>query len=537
MVVTFLCPAKHPPGDPSRRFLLRVFSRSTTVLGLVAVLSLTGCGFKSAQGGAAGSAPDPGQRIVVDNFRAPVANWAPESDAAYILSLSGCLETLTKYDHAQGKVVPFLAEEWKQVSPVEWDFSIRDGVKFQDGTELTAEAVAASLQHVLDAKVPARAFNRTSISSVKAVDGGTVRVTTPGESPLVPYRLASVNTGVLAPAAYKDGTVDPFGHCTGPFTPVSEKPKQSLTLDRNENYWGGKVQLAGAEVRFITNGATRAAQVQTGEADVSLSIPAASLSGLKDAPNVSVLKADSSRTATLYLNNGRKPLDDVNVRKALRSALDLDALAASVYEGAALPSTGPFAPSEPWAGEKFSAPRQNVDEAKALLAGAGYTPERPLEIIAIVERAEFADVATVIQENLKNIGIPVTVQAKEYAAAEPDVLAGNYDMLLSQRNRLIDIADPIGFLTADYTCKGSYNLSHFCDADYDRIISEAGKASNPEERYGLYSQAGQILESKAVNVWLVNEQATDAIRSNVQGYVQDPLARYVLTAQTAKTGS
>ncbi|MFE4082598.1 ABC transporter substrate-binding protein [Paenarthrobacter sp. YIM B13468] len=506
-------------------------------LGLAALLALTGCGLSGAQTGTAGKAADTNQRIVVDNFRAPVANWALESDSAYILSLSGCLETLTKYDSAEGKVVPFLATEWKQVSPLEWDFTLRQGVKFQDGTDLTAESVAAALNTVLKAKVPARAFNPGIVSGVKAMDAKTVRVTTPAESPLVPFRLASVNTGILSPAAYQGATVDPFGHCTGPFVPVSEKAKQSLTLDRNKNYWGGQVQLAGAEVRFITNGATRAAQVQTGEADISLSIPASGLSTLKNASEVSVLKANSPRTATLYMNNGRAPFNNVDFRKALRSALDLDALAASVYEGAALPAAGPFAPSEPWASGKASPPKQNIEEAKKLLAEAGYTADRPLEIIAIVERSEFADVATVIQDNLKSIGVPVTIQAKEYASAEPDVLAGNYDMILSQRNRLIDIADPIGFLTADYTCKGTYNLSHFCNEEYDATIAEAAKTSNTEERYKLYAKAGEILDDQAVNLWLVNEQATDAIRSNVLAYVQDPLSRYVLTAQTAKSGS
>jgi peptide/nickel transport system substrate-binding protein len=110
-------------------------------------------------------------------------------------------------------------------------------------------------------------------------------------------------------------------------------------------------------------------------------------------------------------------------------------------------------------------------------------------------------------------------------------------MLLSQRNRLIDIADPIGFLTADYTCKGTYNLSHFCDPEYDRIIAEAATTVDTNERYKLYAEAGQILQDKSVNAWLVNEQATDAIRTNVLGYVQDPLSRYVLTAKTAKAAS
>jgi peptide/nickel transport system substrate-binding protein len=515
---------------------VRAVLRVSASMGVVTVLTLSGCGFSGGDGGSEPTG-ESDQRIVVDNFRAPVADWALESDAAYILSLSGCLETLTRYDETQGEIVPALATEWSQVSPTEWDFTLREGVQFQDGTPLTADAVVTSLQDVLDAEVPARAFGPAVVSGVEVVDERTVRVTTPDESPLVPYRLASVNTGVLAPAAFEGESVDPFGHCTGPFTPVSEQPKQSLTLDRNEDYWGGPVQLAGAEVRFITDGATRATQVQTGEADVSLSIPVADLSALEAASDVEVLKAESPRTATLYMNNSRAPFDDVDFRRAVRSALDLEALAGSVYEGAALPGTGPFASSEPWAVEGAGTPPQDVEAAKELLSAAGYTAERPLEIIAIVERAEFADVATVIQENLESVGVPVTITTKEYAAVEPDLLSGDYDMVLSQRNRLIDIADPIGFLTADYTCEGSYNLSHFCDEDYDALIARAAGTADTEQRYQLYAQAGKILDEQAVNAWLVNEQAIDAVRTDLQGYVQDPLSRYVLRAETTKPGS
>nr|WP_255316682.1 ABC transporter substrate-binding protein [Nesterenkonia sp. Act20] len=501
-------------------------------------MTLSGCGFTgdAASSETASGTPDTDQRIVVDNFRAPTANWAVESDDAYILSLSGCLETLTTFDQDEGEVLPSLATEWEQTSPLHWDFNIRDGVKFQDGSELDAESVVVALNHVLDAEVPARAFNRTMIREVTALDDQTVRVSTPEENPLVPYRLASVNTGILSPAAYAEKGVDPFGHCTGPFTPVSEKVKQSLTLDRHEDYWGGDVQLAGAEIRFITNGATRATQVQTGEADISLSVPVASLATLEADPSVRVLSADSPRSSTLYMNNDRAPLDDVEVRRAIRAALDLEALSGSVYEGAALPSEGPFAPSEPWAEGANRSP-QDLDQARELLADAGYTSDRPLEIIAIVERAEFGDVAAVIQENLDEIGIPVTIESKEYASAEPDVLNGDYDMLLSQRNRLIDIADPIGFLTADYTCDGAYNLSHFCDPAFDRILAEAVTTKEASERYELYAEAGKILDDQAVNAWLVNEQAIDAIGDDVLSYEQDPLSRYVLTAETAKASS
>jgi len=481
------------------------------------------------------AAADSEARVVVANFRAPVSNWALESDDAYVLSISGCLETLTKYDQTEKKVEPMLATSWKQTSDTVWDFELRKNVKFQDGTAFDAKAVAASLNHVLEATAPARAVNPKTIKKVEAVDADTVRVTTPAADPLLPYRMASVNAGVLSPAAYTDKGIDPMNHCTGPFAPVSEKAGQSLTLDRNENYWDGEVKLAGGEIRYITEGATRATQVQTGEADISMSIPATSLATLEADDKISVLKADSPRTSTLYLNNSRAPFDNADLRKAATMALDLPAMAASIYEGAAQPATGPFAPSEPWANPDLAVPQVNIEEAKKLVEASGYKQDKPLDIIAITERAEFAGVGAIIQEQFKQIGLKANVVTKSYGAVEPDVLAGKYDMILSQRNRMIDIADPIGFLQADYTCEGGYNLSHYCNKDYDKLVGQAQVEKDQDKRNDLYRQAGDILAKDAVNVWLVNEQAIDGVGSKVQGYVQDPLTRYVMTKDLAKT--
>lgn len=497
-------------------------------------LALTACSSTSTSS-TSNTVADKDARVVVANFRAPVSNWALESDDAYVLSIAGCLETLTKYDQSEKKVEPMLATSWKQTSDTVWEFELRKNVTFQDGTAFDAKAVTSALNHVLKATAPARAVNPKTIKKVEAVDADTVRVTTPAADPLLPYRMASVNAGVLSPAAYTSKGIDPMNHCTGPFTPVSEKSGQSLTLDRNEDYWDGDVKLAGGEIRYITEGATRATQVQTGEADISMSIPATSLATLEADSKISVLKADSPRTSTLYLNNSRAPFDDVNLRKAATMSLDLPAMAASIYEGAAQPATGPFAPSEPWANPDLAVPTVNIEEAKKLVAASGYKQDKPLEIIAITERAEFAGVGAIIQEQFKQIGLKANVVTKSYGSVEPDVLAGKYDMILSQRNRMIDIADPIGFLQADYTCEGGYNLSHYCNKDYDKLISEALTETDQTKRNDLYRQAGDILAEDAANVWLVNEQAIDGVGKQVQGYVQDPLTRYVLTKDLAKT--
>ena len=136
-----------------------------------------------------------------------------------------------------------LATEWAQVEPTTWEFTLQEGVTFQDGTPMDAEAVAGALTHVLDVETPARAFNPDVVSGVEAADASTVQVTTPEPDVLVPLRVASPNAGILAPKAYEGKQIDIMGTCTGPFTVTEEVPRESLTLEANEEYWGGEVAL------------------------------------------------------------------------------------------------------------------------------------------------------------------------------------------------------------------------------------------------------------------------------------------------------
>jgi peptide/nickel transport system substrate-binding protein len=464
----------------------------------------------------------------------PFAGFALETDDAYVLTQVGCLETLLRYNQSSGELEPLLATEWTQSSPTTWDFTIREDVRFQDGTELTAEAVVSALDHLLESQVPPRAFTPDVVAGVEAVDESTVQVTTPQPSVLLPYRLASVNTGILAESAYAKRRIDVMGTCTGPFTIVKEQPKQSLSLERNEDYWGGDVALATVEARHITEGEARATQVQTGEADVAQVIPASRLSQLKSDDAITLTQEPTPRTSGLYLNNSKAPFDDVRVRQAIQKAIDLDTIAESIYEGTAEPAFGPFADNEPWAPQGLEPVAADVEAARALLEDAGYSEgEISVTLLGYNERPEFADLAAVIQEQLKAIGITVDVKVTEYAAIEPALLDGSYDMALLSRNHLTDIADPIGFLEADYTCNGSYNISHYCDPAIDKVIDQANAAQDAEERYEIYADVAAELQDQAVTVFLVSEQTTAAYRNNVVNFVDDPLVRYAITPDVA----
>lgn len=500
-------------------------------IALVALTS-TACGMGGGGGdntGQTGEGNGGGHVVYAEQF-GPAAAWALETNDAHSLSRAGCLETLVRYT-SEGELEPMLATEWSRVDPTTWEFTLRDGVTFQDGTPMDAEAVAKALTHLLEVKTPARAFNADVVSGVEAVDEATVQVTTPAADPLVPLRVASPNAGILAPKAYEGKQINIEGTCTGPFTVTEEVPAQSLTLEANDNYWGGDVKLDSAEVRFVADGAARATQVQTGEAQIAKSLPVSSLGMLEGDTNVEVEKVPVTRTTVMLLNNSRPPFDDPLVRQAIQKAVDTQAIVDGIYEGAGSPGVGPFGPDTAWAPEGAEPVSQDLDEARAMLDQAGVDPESlSIELMAYNDRPEFGDVAAVIQDQLSKLGVGVKIRGGEYTSMEPDMLSGNFDAALLSRGYLVDVADPGGYLLSDWTCEAGYNIAHYCDPQTDQQIKDAVAIEDADARSQAYAEIADKLQAEAASVFLLHEHSPWGVRAEVEGFEPHPLEYYALTA-------
>jgi len=454
--------------------------------------------------------------------------WEMSSDDSYLATRAGCYEGLARTDY-ENKLQPSLATSWTQTSPTSWDFTLRENVKFQDGQPLNAANAANALNNLLKAAVPARAFSPKLIKSVEAVGDNVVRITTLEPSVMLPLQMASAATSILSPAAYKDGKINPVGTCTGPFIITEVDPTQRMVVKRNDNYWGGKPILAGAEIRFITDANSRAMQIRTGEADLIRLVPPLVVSKLKGTPGVKIETLNAPRITMLLMNNKKAPFDNIKVRQAIQAAIDTAGLAAAVYEGAVQPAIGPFVSTDPWALKETKLP-YDLAKAKTLLAEAGVKPGTlKLGLIAYTSRTEFKDVAAVIQDQLNAIGIQVTIKAAEYNAVEHDMLSGNYDMALMSRGYLVDAAEPASYLSADYSCGGSYNMSQYCVPEMDAKLKEMYKLTDPAARAALYRDIAQTVQSQAVTVFLVNETAYDAYNSKVKNYKTHPLNYFTLT--------
>jgi peptide/nickel transport system substrate-binding protein len=464
----------------------------------------------------------------------PRRGWTIDTDDAFSMSYIGVLETLVKVDF-DGSITPNLAESWKQVDDTTWEFTLRSGVTFTNGEPFNAAAVVKSLQYIMNSPTPPRGITKDTFASVEASGDNTLVIKTATFDALVPNRLSSPNTGILAPAAYTaaSGPVNVFNTGTGPFILTKEVPDQSLEVVKNPNYWGGKVNLDSATVLFVPDPQVRAGMLQTGEVDIDIHIPVEQMTTLEADTALKILRMQTPRTTTLHLNLSRKPFSDLKLRQAVAYALDKEAIVVATLEGVGAPAVGPISPAEKWVNSELVGYPYDPEKAKALLAEAGYKPgELTVGLWTYPARANLPLSAVAIQDMLGKVGINAEIKIAQYDPMAPDVLAGKFDMFIISRNHSLDTYDPQGFFASDYTCKGSFNMDLFCDKNFDDLLAQATTMTDLDARYNIYRQLQKILvDDQCVGVFLNYTEIVDGIRSNVLNFQVHPAERYVLTAE------
>ena len=463
----------------------------------------------------------------------PRRGWTMETDDAFSMVYIGVLETLVKVDF-DGQMVPNLAESWSQVDDTTWKFNLRKNISFTNGEPFNAAAVVKALNYIKNAPTPPRGITAKTFKDIQAADQYTVVIQTTSPDALLPNRLTSPATGILAPSAYKadSGPVDPFNTGTGPFILTNEVADQSLTVVKNPKYWGGEVKLDKATILFVPDAQIRAGMLASGEIDIDIHVPVEQMPVMQKNKDIVISRMQTPRTTTLHLNMSRPPFDNLKVRQAVAYALDKQALVDATLEGVGAPGVGPIAPSEPWVNADLKGYPLDQAKAKALLAEAGYKEgELKVGLWTYSTRANLPLTAIAIQDMLSKVGIVAEVRLAQYDPMAADVLAGKYDMFIISRNHVLDSFDPEAFFASDYTCEGSFNMDHFCDKTFDEQLVKAQGLTDLKARYDIYRQLQKTLvDDQCVGVFLNYTEIVDGVRSNVLNFKLHPLERFVLTA-------
>ena len=457
----------------------------------------------------------------------PDAGLAIESDDASILVKAAVVEGLVRSD-ASGEPVPALAESWERIDDSTWEFALRSGVTFHDGSAFDAAAVETAIAYISGVASPPRSLGGLTLTT-EIVDDLTVRIITSEPDPILPLRVSSRSMSILAPSAYDSEPTEPIG--TGPFMVSDFTPPDSLTVERFDDYWGETAALDGAVFRFLPDAGARAAAIRADEVDVADGIAIPDLEAVEDDADVDLIRFSLPRTASMYANTSDGPMADPTVRQAVSLAIDEVAIADGLLEGQFAPARGYFGEENAWAPQNED-PADAVEQATALLEGVS-AENRSISIWTYASRPELADIATVAQAQLEAVGFEVEIEVGEYTPLEERVFNGEHDLFLGSRGYYFDIADAGAVLTSDFTCEGGYNLNRYCSAEFDALITELSLADSVEDRQALFAEAAQVLADEYIGFPLVHDRARYAARTDVQGLVIDPFELTLLTPQVS----
>jgi peptide/nickel transport system substrate-binding protein len=351
-----------------------------------------------------------------------------------------------------GRVIPSLATSWRAINDTTWEFKLRKGVKFHDGSDFTAEDVVFSFDRIRNVpNNPASyASNIRSVKEVEIVDPHTFIIKANDVNPVLPVMLQAVII-VSKKAATGASTADFFSGKaaigTGPYKFVSFARGDRLVLERNDNYWGEKPAWNRVTFRIMSNDAARAAALMGGDVDMIDFVPPSEADHLGKNKNLGVFKRSSGRLIFLTCNNSDKtpfvtgkdgkpleknPLKDVRVRRALSKGIDRNAIVARVMEGLAAPASQIIAEHSPSYNPEIKVEKYDPEGAKKLLAEAGYPNGFGLTIHGPTDRyVNDAKVCQAVAQMLARIGLDMKVVTLPQSVYFGKMLAPHNEFSLS----------------------------------------------------------------------------------------------------------
>ncbi|WP_329140104.1 ABC transporter substrate-binding protein [Streptomyces sp. NBC_01476] len=423
-------------------------------------------------------------------------------------------DQLLHRDPKTNKIVPWLATTWKQTDPKTWVFTLRDGVKFSDGSALTAADAAFSIQRILDPKLASQQNANFSAIASATGSGNTLTITTKYPSPTLLSYLTTLSVVPMADvqkAGNAAFNLHPVG--SGPYTFVSSIPGSQVVLKRNDAWWGPKPQIAGVTFRAVPSGASRVADLKSGKADIADSMTPDSATQLTGSANLKVLSAPTERVSYLAFNTIKGgATNDPKVRQAISMAIDYKSLISNLEQGYAKPVNSVLTPLA--TGYPTALPGYTFDKAKAksLIQQAGAQGKT---IVMATSPTYDPQIVQSIQANIQDIGLKVSIQNTDQATYLKKVQSPTHDwgsIRFGQWSCSCLDADGVAYpLFHTGTIWSSYS-----NPSFDALVDKARETITPATRTGLYAQAYGILAQDLPGIGLFQIDAIYGASTKLQ---------------------
>ncbi len=423
-----------------------------------------------------------------------------------------------------------------------YTFTIRNGLKWADGSPVTSEDFRFSLERALSKKFAdgsAAYYLSNIVGADKWVKGdgvGLTGVTAPSPDKLV---IKIVKPGIyfldqltfITGAVVPKKLIDQYGedkwieHAfgTGPFMVKEWKHNERIVLQANPNYWMGRPQLDSIDMPFISDPLAALASYQKGELDImgTQQFPPGKVSEVQGKPDTK--QAPQFFDAYIGFNNAKPPFDNVHLRRALALAVDKKMLAEKHLAGAVIQTDHIVPQGMPGFDEGLKPLAFNMSAARQELAQAGTGNVGKLSLTYTTGQADFDKVASAVKQDWKkNLGLDVQLNGEKQARFNDDLIAmandpGKSDIQMYVSVWGADYPDPQNFLTQQLHTGVGNNNGHWSDPNFDRLTDQADIERDPGKRMDLYNQAEQIAIDKVGWLPLYNSKGTILMRPGVSG--------------------
>ncbi len=442
-----------------------------------------------------------------------------------------------------------LAEEMNWLDEKTLQVKLRQGVKFHDGQEMTADDVVYTFERIIKENMIEYPKPHTSprkgliapLQSIEKVDDYTVIMHFSGPWPPAMQMLVHqqiVPKHYLEEVGTKGFIEHPIG--TGPFKFVSAKPGlQEVVMERFDDYYGGAPDLKpvgpacvqGAVFRVIPEASTRVAALLAGEVDIIQDVPPDMVDVLMQTPGIQVKTAPSTRPLWMEMNVNRPPFNDVRVRQALNYAVDKQLIVDEIFGGRAVILPGPLSPYNNFVNKKLKPYPYDKEKALALLKEAGWTDTdgdgildkdgQPFSFTIDCEDST-RSLAEALADMFRDIGIDASVRVWEYSVLKPKLLAGERMAYVGDWG---DSAfDPVGHFEAKWHGRvegspyGRGNFSGYNNERVNELIKMGETEADVAKRHEIYDEAQEIVYEEAPAVFLVLPEVAEAASERVQNW-------------------
>lgn len=483
------------PARPTRRSRLWAAAALTTA----AALLLAGC----AQAAPSTDSEAPANGGTLTYGRLAAANdldLHTQITSNNAFAIDKIFETLVSFDE-NGKIIDWLAER-HEISDdgLSYTFTLRDGLKYSDGSDVAASDVKFSLERNIEQQGPL--VITAPIASIEPDDeAGTVTIAL--SEPYTPFlsELTSFSAGVM-PANFGGATEEAFFEApvgTGPFVVSDWDPAGDLTFVKNDHYWqDGKPKIDTLVYAFVADDNQLLQRLSAGQIDAIETVPAANASEVDGNAATELFTGDSWAIEQIFFNTEKPEFADRHVRRAIAHALDLGGITEATTFGTASAATSLIPPSiEYSASDSGFELGYDVDAAKQELAQSAYADGFSATLLIASGNASRAQIAQIVQESLAQVGITIEIEQVDLAAFRERFKAFDYDFMLNSGQS--DAPDPNGLITFQADPEGFSNSywTHYTNPEVTDLMHEGRTTPDGPEREQIYLEIQEILANDA----------------------------------------